>query len=356
VYITLGSSFERELPMWLGRGLSDVFANTIVREKDVQVGRVVPWHLETLRERSRLRLPVVLGADRQSPHATRDGESRVFDASAWALVHYLAFGESGANLPRLNQFLQLVANGRDANGSLSEVYGPVDRLDAAVHTYVGRTLFTYQLVGLDVNVSADGFKRRPLSPAESAANRAMFHAVTRRPVEARTLAQEAARADAALPTPSEVEGMLSDLEEQKDAALAAYTNADELGSTNFYSHYRRAQLLWRPTLERDSLGEIAKELETSITLNPSWAPGYSFLAEVRIELDDAETALGLARRAVSLEPGASYHRGTAARALARLSKLDEALNEAERARALARTPEERQRAEQLLAYLKRMQK
>jgi hypothetical protein len=46
VYITLDSSFERELPMRLGRGLSDVFANTIVREKDIQVGGVVPWHLQ----------------------------------------------------------------------------------------------------------------------------------------------------------------------------------------------------------------------------------------------------------------------------------------------------------------------
>ncbi|MCU0250720.1 MAG: hypothetical protein MUE61_10950, partial [Vicinamibacterales bacterium] len=50
VYLTLAASFERELPLWLGRGLSDLFANTIVREKDVQLGRVIPWHLETLRE------------------------------------------------------------------------------------------------------------------------------------------------------------------------------------------------------------------------------------------------------------------------------------------------------------------
>ena len=356
VYITLESSFQRELPMWLGRGLSDLFANTIVREKDLQVGRVVPWHLRTLSEGVRLRLPAVLAADRESRQAKREDESRLYDASAWALVHYLAFGEAGANLSKLNRFLELVWNGRDVNASLVEVYGPIDRLDETVRTYVGRTLYTYKLLGLDVNVSVDGFTKRPVSAAESLADRAMLHAVMRRPAEARQLAKEAATADPALPIPAEVEGMLNDLDGQKDAALAAYTRAGELQSKNFYSYYRRAQLLWQPTLERAALEQIAGELERAITLNSNWAPGYSYLADVRVDLGDAETALGLAKRAVSLDPGASYHRMSAARALAQLSKLDEALKEAERAVALARTPEDRQRAEQMVASVQRRQK
>jgi tetratricopeptide (TPR) repeat protein len=205
-------------------------------------------------------------------------------------------------------------------------------------------------------VSVDGFTKRPVSAAESLADRAMLHAVMRRPAEARQLAKEAATADPALPIPAEVEGMLNDLEGQKDAALAAYARAGELQSKNFYSYYRRAQLLWQPTLERAALEQIAGELERAITLNSNWAPGYSYLADVRVDLGDAGTALGLAKRAVSLDPGASYHRMTAARALAQLSRLDEALKEAERAVALAKTPEERQRAEQLVASLKGRQK
>jgi hypothetical protein len=356
VYITLESSFERELPMWLGRGLSEVFANTIVRDKDLQVGRVVPWHLKTLRDGARLRLPAVLAADRQSRQAKREGESRQYDASAWALVHYLAFGEAGANLSKLNQFLELVWKGRDANASLVEVYGPIDRLDEAFHLYVGQTLYTYQQLGLDVSVTVNGFTKRPLPAAESTASRAMLHAVMRRPAEARQLAKEATSADPALPVPAEVEGMLADQDGQQDAALAAYTRAVELQSTKFYSYYRRAQLLWQPTPDRTSLERIAGELEKSITLNSNWAPGYSFLADVCVDLGDAERALGLARRAVSLEPGASYHRRSVARALARLSRPGEALMEAERALALARTPEARQQAEQLIAYLKRSPK
>jgi hypothetical protein len=356
VYISLRSLFGRDLPMWLGRGLSDLFANTIVREKDVQLGRVVPWHLNMLRDGSRLRLATVLSVDRESPYITREDRSRLFDASAWALVHYLAFGENGANLPKFNRFLELVAKGGDVNASLTEVYGPLDRLDESVHTYVGRTMYTYKLIGIDVNVSEQGFKRRTLTAAESAGDRAALHATMKRPVEARALAQEAKGADAALAAPYEVEGLLSDQEGNKDAARSAYAKAGELGSVNFYAYYRHAQLLWSPALDKAALEQIAQSLGKAIKLNSNWAPGYSYLADVTIDLGDAEGALGLARRAVALEPGESYHRVTAARALARLAKTDEAVTEAERALALATTPNERQRAEEMLAYVKRLPK
>lgn len=356
VFITLQASFGRELPMWLGRGLSDLFANTIVRDKDIQVGRVIPWYLKELRDQGRLRLQAVLGADYQSRQATREDEARAFDASAWVLVHYLGFGESGANLPKLNQFLELVSKGSDVNAALVDVYGPLDRLDGTLQNYIDRTMYTYKLIGLDVHVSADGFTARPLAAAEAAASRGMFLAVSRRPAEARRLTQEAAQAAPGLPVSFDVDGMVADLDGQRDAALAAYAKACELGSTNFYSYFRHAQLLWKPTLDRSSLEEMAKLLGTSVKLNPSWAPGYSFLAEVQTDLGEADTALGMARRAIALEPGASSPHGSAARALARLSRLDEAIKEAERALALARTQEERQHAQDLLARFKQIAK
>ena len=72
-------------------------------------------------------------------------------------------------------------------------------------------------------------------------------------------------------------------------------------------------------------------------------------------MGQAEGAVGLARRAVSLEPGASYHHCSHARALARVSRRDEALQEAEKALAVAKNANERQRAEEVLAYIKRLE-
>jgi tetratricopeptide (TPR) repeat protein len=352
IYLVLQSSFDKGLPVWLGRGLSDLFANIIVRDKDLQVGRIVPWHLRVLRDGHLLPLATVLSVDRQSPYVTREEESRVFDASAWALVHYMTFGEDGANQPRMNRFSEALQARGDAGAALREVYGDTERLETTLRYYVGKTLFAYQQIGVDVNVSEAGFTLRTLSAAEAATDRAFLHAAMRRPVDARALGQEAMRVDPALAAPYEVEGLLCDMEGNTDGASTAYARAVDLGSTNFYAHYRHAQLLWHPTADQAALGPVARSLERTIELNADWAAGHSFLADVKTDLQDAEAAVVLARRAVALEPGASYHRATLARVLARLSKPAEALQEAEKALALAKNATERQRAADLVARLK----
>jgi len=101
---------------------------------------------------------------------------------------------------------------------------------------------------------------------------------------------------------------------------------------------------------------IEKDLLRAAELNGDFAPAYSYLADVRIDQGQAEAAVGLAKRAVALEPGKSYHRCTLARALSRVSKAEEALQEVQKALALATTASERKRAEEMLAYIKRSEK
>jgi tetratricopeptide (TPR) repeat protein len=356
VYLVLEWSFEKPLPLWFARGLSDFFANTIVRDKDIQVGRVVPWHLRELNAGPLLPLATVMPVDRTSRYMTRPHESRAFHASAWAFIHYLTFGEDIANLPRFNRLAQALGNGGDPAAALREIYGDPARLESAVRDYVTRSMFVFQLVKLDLNVSAEGFTLRPVSVAEAAALQAGLHVTTGRLAEARRLEQEAIRADAALAAPYEAEGLLCDREEKTDEGRAAYAKAVELGSTNFFAHYRHAQLLWRPSPDPETLGRIEKSLLRAAELNGDFAPAYSYLADVRIDQGQTEAAVGLARRAVTLEPVKSYHRCILARALARVSNREEALQEAQKALALARTASERQRAEEMLAYIRRLEK
>ena len=94
--LTLASSFEGELPLWLSRGLSGVISNTLVRQDDIVIGAVLPWHLESLRER-RLPLRQMLSMSRRSPDYLRDEAQRYFDAQSWAFVHYLMFGDDARN-------------------------------------------------------------------------------------------------------------------------------------------------------------------------------------------------------------------------------------------------------------------
>jgi hypothetical protein len=351
VYLVLRASFGDDIPLWFGRGFSDFLANTIVRSKDVQIGRLVPWHFRELRQWRLLPLQQILAGDRQ---ATSDIDSRRYDASAWALVHYLMLGERGANLPKFNAFCQALVAGKDATQALRETYGDLSALEMTVRGYADNTMFVYQQAAIDLNIKAEGFSTRALTAPENAAARAAILCAMQRPVPARGLVQEAMKANSSLAAAYEADALVCELEKKPDDELAALSRAVELGAGSYYSYYRHAQVLGRAgTTDQATLRRMEQSLQRATDLNIWFAAGFSFLADVKVSLNQAPDAEAPARRAVALEPRASYHRVALARALSRTDKKDEALREALAGLALAKDDGERQRAQSLVDYLKR---
>jgi hypothetical protein len=64
----------------------------------------------------------------------------------------------------------------------------------------------------------------------------------------------------------------------------------QLGSTNAYSHYRAAQLSWKPEPDAAYLAAQRQQLERAIELNASAANAHSFLAEVIVAQGDGKAA------------------------------------------------------------------
>jgi tetratricopeptide (TPR) repeat protein len=355
VYVksVLDSAFDRPLPLWLRVGLGEAYANTRVRDKEVMVAMVVPWHINRLREGRRIPLPDLLAAGGRSP-LLAGNEIHLYYAQSWALVHYLLFAEKGALVPRLNRFVDLVQQGRAHDAALRESLGDVAALDKGLDSYLFQVALPYARVAVDVNVRSEAFPVRTLGPAESAAVRAGFHVAMRRPREARALIDEAKATGPALAAGYEAEALLLDGEEADAAALAAYQKAAELGSSSFYTHYRMAQLLHRtaPPGDKEVFARIAKSLERSVDLNPEYASGHSYLAEVKSYLGDSERALVMARTALALEPGGSYHHSALANVLLDLGKPEEAMEAARRALALADEDWERRNAEKTIEEIR----
>jgi len=173
----------------------------------------------------------------------------------------------------------------------------------------------------------------------------------RRPSEARALIQEAKGADPNSAAAYDAEGLLADLEDKEDQAAAAYAKAAELGSTSFYTWYRNAHFAQRSGAD-DRLARMEKSLQRAVELNPEYAVGFSYLADTKLSLGRKDEAAELARRAISMEPGGSYHHATLARVLAEQAKPAEALAEAQRALDLAREDWEADNARKVLEYVK----
>ena len=345
--LVLDQSLSPDVPLWFRRGFTGVISNTIVRDDHLLFGAPIPWELKILNERPLLTLPKLLSVTRQSPEAREADKRDVFDAEAWAFVHFLMFGDEGARANKLNGYVKLVSTGTDAAKAFAESFGPVEALEGPFRVYFQRSIFSFSRINLDVSVERERFPIRPLPPAESASIRALFHAAMRRPVESRAAIAEARKADPNVPGSYVAEGLLADQDNKVDEAKAGYRKASELGSTTAYGYYRLAQLTWQPNASREVFTEIEQALTKAVELNTRYAAAYAWLGETKAFLGTGESA-GLIRRAIVIEPNDARHRLRLAGVLLRQGKPAEARVEAQAALTLADTDEERRDAGRLV--------
>jgi hypothetical protein len=154
------------LPPWLTRGLAEVIANTIVRQDDVTFGQYVPWTVDNLRSR-RLSFEELTGAGWDSPLLADDTWRRMFDASAWALVHQLMLGDAGANLPRFHKAMTAIAGGADADDTFAAEYGGRETIAEVYQVYGRLAQFAYRKVDARIDVPVERFKVERLSPEDA---------------------------------------------------------------------------------------------------------------------------------------------------------------------------------------------
>ena len=347
-------AFPRRIPVWYGRGMAELISNTFVRDKELQVGRPMRANLQELRERAPIPLAEFLAVDKGSRWITQEAGIRLFDAQAWAFVHYLLFGEERRHAPALDRFNRLLHDGVEEPVALKEAFGEDMRpLFEGLRGYVSRQVFQYARIVVAPDMAPDQYTIRPLSPGESAALRGGLLVAMGRPVEARAFAAEAAKADPALPGPWEIEGALQDREGHAEEAREAYAKAVAAGSKSARVHYRLAQLEWKPGGDKALWERLAARLEVARELDPTHANTLSFLADLKSSLGQPEEAFALAKQAVELEPAESYHRLTLARALLNLQRPDEALQAAQSALKTADSDSERQQVQEFLEYAAR---
>ena len=352
VALVIRTSFGRNLPLWYTRGLAEVFSNTVVRDEELLVGQVIPWHLQLLRGLGRPPLEAVLAADEKSPYMTNGERMAEFDAAAWALVHYLTFGNKGQNLERMNQFSYALRQGADPKETLSRVYGSLQAVRDGMNRYIDQSLYLYQRIPADVNVDAKRFVARELSAVDSAASLARLHVAMKRPVEAR--AQIAAAGGA--PAAADVEGLLLDGEAKRDEARAAYARASDASAATFYGEFRLATLLWPGEDVPDAEARFVameRSLRRAVALNPRFAPAQALLAQTLVRLDRATDALPFAQQAVTLSSTDSYIHESLARVYWALGKREDAIASARRALGYADREEARNGVKQLLDFYTR---
>jgi len=110
------------LPVWLGEGLAEYFANSAIHDKEVEIGKISPYHLQVLQSTRLIPVDALMQAGADSPYYNEQNRATVFYAESWAIVHYL-LTDPGA---RKRQLLTAFFSAWDASGN---------QLDAAAKVF-----------------------------------------------------------------------------------------------------------------------------------------------------------------------------------------------------------------------------
>jgi tetratricopeptide (TPR) repeat protein len=337
------------LPIWFSEGLAEFFGNSTIQDKNVEIGRVSPAHLQILQTSHLIPIDTLLRADHSSPYYNEQDRASIFYAESWVIVHYLLLDPEA----RKRQLLQNFLNAWDASGNQIEAaektFGDLQKFGKVIEAYARQTSFYMAPIKTEVHGDPKSYAGRALSQAEAETYRGEFFVRTNRPKEATESLELAVKAEPNLAVVHEGLGFLAIHQLQYDLAQEEFTRAIERGSANFGVYYYSARARYRSgTLSPGDSEKVIADLQKSIQLNPQFAPAYAALASAySMNPESAAKGIPAAKKAMELEPGNFQYALNFGFVLVNAGKLDDAKLLAGRLMAAAKTPREQSRAIQL---------
>ena len=340
----------RDLPIWLGEGLAEFYGNSAIHDKEVEIGKISPYHLQILQENRLIPIAALLSADSNSPYYNEQNRVSVFYAESWAIVHYLMLDPEARKQQLLSKFLTAwTATGNQVDAAQS-TFGDLKKFSQSMEGYVRQRSFYISRVPTAIRGDPKSYSSREVPPAELAAYRALFYIHTQRPDEANSSAEQALQADPTLPLAYEARGILEFIKQDYPPAQADFARAIELNSTSFVPYFFAAETRMRSRIAPDAEDtKLTAWLEKAVEMNPQFAPAYSALASLySTRPETREKAIATCRKAVELEPGNLSYRINYAYVLLNTGKTSDAKALAEHIQQVTKTPTEKHDSAELM--------
>jgi Tfp pilus assembly protein PilF len=343
----------RGMPVWLNEGLAEFYANSTILDKEIQVGKASPYHLQELQQERLIPIDALLTADEHSPFYNEANHASMFYAESWTIVHYLMLDPDARNRKLLVTFLSEWDRSGDQLEAARSAFGDLKKFGSAMEAYARQRSFYVGKVTATIHGDPKSYTSRPLPDAELAAQRALFYAHTQRPKEGIAAADEALKAEANLPLAHEAQGYLFYSQGELSQAKSEFARAIELNTTDYFSYYFAAEAGLRNGIpSADEVLKVIGYLEKAIQMNPQFAPAYAALASVySANPETREKAFAVGRKATELEPGNLFYATNYGYVLANAGKTAEAKTLAVRIQQAAKTPMDKANAEQLLSVI-----
>ena len=154
-----------KVPLWFNEGLAEYFGSFVSHDKEVEIGRPIPSHMDLLQQAQWLDIRELLTVNDQSPIYNEGSKAGVFYAESWALVHYLLLGRPGQDA-NWRRYVESLDQGDDPQIAFEDAFALDERgLNQELIRYVSRDNWPSERVPMGELKLAKAHEPVPLTPA-----------------------------------------------------------------------------------------------------------------------------------------------------------------------------------------------
>lgn len=282
------SAFEGFMPLWLGEAVAELYSTFTFRDaKSYQFGDPIEGHVVLLREHDLMPLQDLLELGRGSLLYNEGSKATIFYAQAWALIHYLTYGEGSPGRQTLHRYIVLMREGRTSTQAFSEAFGaPIATIERQLRDYIDRGSYRRMAYPRATGDIEQSLKTTAVAPGELDLAKGSLLVGANRSADALTFLQQATRAAPQDPRAWEVLGALALGRRDYDEAQSLLGKAVDAGSTSYLVYHNLAvTLLPRPgtfptTPDPREMDRAASLYRRAIAIAPARVEPYEGLAGV----------------------------------------------------------------------------
>jgi Flp pilus assembly protein TadD len=300
----MNGNLKGEFDPWFQEGFAEYFSSIEVDGKEARVGKIPSVDYMILQQLGMMKIADLFRVRENSSTYNESGDHRsTFYAESSMVMHYIYDNQL---LSRVGNYFDLKENKHvPVEDAIQQAFGmSAAQFDKALRNYVGSGRFKYYPISNPASISSNTYTATPMTAAAGSAVLADIHLHTR-DYQDRALSefQELVKSDPKNATACRGLGYAY-LQKHQFAEAAEYFNrASQLDSKDPRVHYYNALLMVRQNgFGSRYLPTMTKELETSISLDPTFADSYALLAFAQSTAGNSAEALVTIRKALAISP------------------------------------------------------
>jgi Flp pilus assembly protein TadD len=318
--------FESWMPLWLNEGIAEFYENTVIHDKNVEVGQTSVNDILFLRENRLIPLTTLFQVDYKSPYYHEENKGNIFYAESWALTHFLINTDYENKTQKVTDYVRAINQGKDSISAAQEAFGDLNALQKQLEFYIRAGNYKEFMMNSAVApIDESYYKIRQLSQNEADAYRAEFLAQEGRLVDAKAILDAILKTDQQNPIALEARGTIALRENDFTLALQLYEQAFQLGYQVQGFLERYASLILSQGMDDEKRAKAESVLRKLVQLYPKNPIPYDQLAGIlRFESKHRDEARKLELQAIENDPSTLRYRLNLEGLLLTMEKFDDA--------------------------------